>query len=160
MCGTKIILWTHCKEHLNLYTRVPIWTVVCMLLQSLVQIYLLISASLVEVYQRQQFSKMWESQNIYFHWLTITIYDVKQSNNISDDRVKTVTDNIKKLLSSNPVEGDKILIDQESSFLCQEFQRCFGEVICLHQATIKHNPPITADQTSIFSFEKLRPLLT
>ena len=80
---------------------------------------------------------MGESE-IYFHWLTITIHDAKQTNNISDDRVKTVADNIQKVLSSDLIKEDKILIDHQSSFtafLCQEFQKCFDEVICLHHQT-------------------------
>ena len=86
-----------------------------------------------------------QQSKIYFHWLAIDIYDsYRKPNNINDDTVNAFTDNIKKLVSSNFIEEDKILVECESSFtafLCQEFQRCFHrEVICLHQATIKHNP--------------------
>ena len=101
-----------------------------------------------------------EESEIYFHWLTIAIHDAKQ-NIISDDTMKTVTDNIQKVLSSDLIEEDKVLIDHESSFtafLCQEFQKCFGEVICLHQATIKHKPN-NCRPDFYFASEKLRPLL-
>lgn len=105
-----------------------------------------------------------QQSKIYSHWIAIAIYDSygKKPNNVSDDTVNTVTDNIKKLLSSNFIKDDKILVEYESSFtafLCQEFQRCFGyEVVCLHQAIIKH-PPNHCKPDLYFVSNKLRPLL-
>ena len=50
-----------------------------------------------------------QRSKIYFHWLAIDIYDpYRKPNNISDDTVNAFTDNIKKLVSSNFIEEEKI----------------------------------------------------
>ena len=112
----------------------------------------------------QKISKKVDKQcKIYWHWIAIAIYDhyTFPSNASDDDTVNTIADNIKKLVSTDVI-NDKILVNYEVNFtalICQQFQRCFDhEVLCLHQAVIRH-PPNHAKPDLYFVSKDLTPLL-
>ena len=112
----------------------------------------------------KQISKKVDKQSkIYWHWIAIAIYDhcTFPSNVSDDDMVNTIADFIKKLVSTDS-NNNKILVDYEANFtalICQELQRCFDhEVLCLHQAVIRH-PPNNAKPDLYFVSKDLTPLL-